>query len=127
MEAYGRAAGAMFDELLAVPQSDVLGAETVRMFDSLFYDLMDGILLLSYRKSAEVSLPRDMKCLEAAAVHIQNGEGFKLEELARGMAACGVEESRAYKMILDAIEKDLLVKAEQDKGDASETVVESSS
>jgi hypothetical protein len=126
MEAYGRAAGAMFDVLFEDPQSKVLSADTLRMFDSLFFDLMDGSLLQSYRKRPEAALPREMKCLGAAASRLQTDEGFKLNELAKGMTSCGVEEAMAYKQIVAAIEKELLVKAEPNKDKVSMPFVDRS-
>ena len=66
MESYARAAGAIFDDLFANPQNEVLDPETLRKFDSLFNDLMDGSLLQTYRTRAQASVPRQMKCLKAS-------------------------------------------------------------
>ncbi|MHA2323753.1 MAG: hypothetical protein ACXACG_19170 [Candidatus Thorarchaeota archaeon] len=35
-------------------------------------------------------------------------EGFRLDELAKGMASCGVEEGRAYILVMEAIAKGLI-------------------
>ena len=126
MEAFGRAAGAMFDGLFEDPQSTVLDPETLRMFDSLFFDLMDGFLLQNYRTRTEISVPREMKCLQASASRLPQDKGFKLDELAKGMASCGVEEAMAYKLIMDAIEKSLLVKTEGSKDEVSAPFVDRS-
>jgi len=119
MEAYGRAAGAMFDDVFASPQSRVLSPDTLRMFESLFNDLMDGSLLETYKTSTETSIPRQMKCLQSAASRIRSSDGFRLDELAKGMTSCGVEEAMAYKMIMDAIERNMLVKTTASEGEVS--------
>ena len=58
-----------------------------------------------------------MRCLETAALQLENGEGFRLEDLAKGMASCGIEESYAYKIVMDAIDDDLIEIAEEEKTD----------
>ncbi len=108
MEAFGRATGAMFDEMMADHRSNVIPDEERAMFDNLFYDLMDGFLLESFHLDRAAVFPKSMSCLESTASQLENGEGFKLDDLAKGMATCGVEESHAYKMVMDAIENRLI-------------------
>jgi hypothetical protein len=108
MEAFGRATGAMFDEVMANGRAEILPDEERKMFENLFQDLMDGFLLETFRVSLEASFPKAMSCLESTAVQLENGEGFKLDDLAKGMATCGVEETHAYKMVMDAIELQLI-------------------
>ncbi|MCK5264146.1 MAG: hypothetical protein KAR03_00935, partial [Candidatus Thorarchaeota archaeon] len=122
MEAFGRAAGAMFDELLADQKSSVEDLEQTKILDTLFYDLLDGFLIERFRTSKDVSFPKSMKCLVDTAQQLENGEGFKLEDLAKGMASCGIEESHAYKIVMDAIDDDLIEMANGDVPDKTENV-----
>jgi hypothetical protein len=108
MEAFGRATGAMFDDMMADVRSNVIPPEQRAMFDNLFYDLMDGFLLEQFHLEKGAAVPKAMDCLVTTASQLENGEGFKLEALAKGMATCGIEESHAYKMVLDAIERKLI-------------------
>ena len=108
MEAFGRATGAMFDDMMADVRSNVIPPEQRAMFDNLFYDLMDGFLLEQFHLEKGAAVPKAMDCLVTTASQLENGEGFKLEALAKGMATCGIEESHAYKMVLDAIERRLI-------------------
>lgn len=108
MEAFGRATGAMFDDMMADARSDIILPEQRAMFDNLFYDLMDGFLLENFRLEKDASFPKAMNCLESTAIQLENDKGFKLDDLAKGMATCGIEESRAYKMVMDAIERRLI-------------------
>ncbi|RDE10813.1 MAG: hypothetical protein C4K49_12515 [Candidatus Thorarchaeota archaeon] len=124
MEAYARSCGAMFDDLLGNVQGQALDEETVKALDSLFYDLMDGDLLALYKRRWEAALPRRLKCLQATASFIERPDGFLLGELAKGMTSCGIEESYAYKLILEAIQNQFLVKAERANEAASTQLVD---
>jgi hypothetical protein len=115
MEAFGRAVGAMFDEVLAEQKAAVEDTEQTKILDTLFYDLLDGYLIERFRTTKEASFPKNMQCLVTTAQQLENGEGFKLEDLAKGMASCGIEESHAYKLVMDAIDDDLLEMTESDE------------
>ena len=117
MEAFGRATGAMFDELLAEQKSAVVDMEQTKILDTLYYDLLDGYLIERFRTTKDVSFPKNMRCLQTAAKELENGEGFRLEDLAKGMASCGIEETHAYKIVMDAIDEDLIEIAEEEKTD----------
>ncbi|MGY5879266.1 MAG: hypothetical protein RTV31_03400 [Candidatus Thorarchaeota archaeon] len=108
MEAFGRAIGALYDEILADTKVGFVDPSQTEIFDTLFYDLLDGILIEKFRTTGDASFPKSMQCLEVAAQQLENGEGFKLEDLARGIATCGIEESRAYKIVMDAIDSKLI-------------------
>lgn len=108
MEAFGRATGAMFDEMMADALSSSIPIERKEMFENLFFDLMDGFLLETFRVDEEADFPKSMSCLEGTAKQLENDEGFKLLDLVNGMATCGIEESFAYRMVLEAVEKKLL-------------------
>ena len=108
MEAFGRAVGAMFDDQYAQVRSATMIEEHYRILENLFYDLLDGFLTESYRINKKVAFPKEMKCLVTTAEQIEGSEGFRLEDLAKGMATCGIEESHAYKLVMDAIEDNKL-------------------
>ncbi len=126
MEAYARSCGAMFDDLFGDVRGQVLDQETVKALDSLFYDLMDGNLLTLYKRRWDTALPRRLKCLLATASFIERPDGFLLGELAKGMTSCGIEESYAYKLILEAIEGQVLVQAERSDEGTSIPLVDKS-
>lgn len=117
MEAFGRATGAMFDESLAETKSAIVDDEQTKILDTLFYDLLDGYLIERFRTTKDANFPKSMSCLVATAHQLENGEGFKLEDLAKGMASCGVEESYAYKTVMDAIDDELIELAETENPD----------
>lgn len=104
MEAYGRAAGAMFDDIVETSRTFRITGDQAQLFNNLFLDLMDGILIERYHLKEDASLPKSMDCLASTAGLLEKGEGFRLEDLAKGMASCGVEETFAYKMVMDAVD-----------------------
>jgi len=108
MEAFGRATGALYDEILADTKVGFVDPSQTDIFDTLFYDLLDGILIERFRTTKDATFPKSMQCLVTAAQELENGEGFKLEDLAMGIATCGVEETHAYKIVMDAIDDNLI-------------------
>lgn len=107
MEAFGRAIGAMFDESQVIAPTEVLDERQTTIFTSLFMDMMDGEFLTAYKKREAVKIPRHMSCLSSVVGNMEDDE-FTLDELARGMAMCGIEEGEAYLQVMDAIENDLI-------------------
>ncbi len=107
MEAFGRAVGAMFDESLAIAPTQVVDEPTEQIFSSLFMDLMDGEFLTAYKKREAAKLPRSMSCLSSVVGRMED-DPFTIDELARGMAMCGMDEGEAYLQVLDAIENEYI-------------------
>ncbi len=107
MEAFARAAGAMFDESVALAPTHELEAHEEELFTSLFMDLMDGELLTAYKLREAARLPRSMSCLSSVVDRMEKKE-FTLDQLARGMAMCGIEEGEAYLQVMDAIDNDII-------------------
>jgi hypothetical protein len=116
MEAFGRATGALFDEILADSRVRLDDEAQTEVLDTLFYDLLDGFLIERFRTSKDTEFPKSMSCLVNTAQQLENGEGFKLEDLAKGMATCGIAESYAYKIVMDAIDDDLIQIVENENG-----------
>ncbi len=107
MEAFARAAGAMFDESVALAPTHELESHEEELFTSLFMDLMDGELLTAYKLREAARLPRSMSCLSSVVDRMENKE-FTLDALARGMAMCGIEEGEAYLQVMDAIDNAII-------------------
>jgi len=126
MEAYARSCGAMFDDTLGDVRAHVVDQETVKALDSLFYEVMDGSLLVLYRRRMETELPRRLKSLLLAVSFIERPDGFLLSELAKEMTSSGVEESQAYKLIMDAMDGKVIVRADNASIEAPPLTVDKS-
>lgn len=104
---FGETVGNQFDEIFRLTPAEVLDGDTQDRFDALFDEILDGALLKKYRLDDDKAIPRDMRCLELGADAMEKGE-LDLDELAKKMAMCGLEEGRVYYLIMEAIKKDLI-------------------
>ncbi|MFX1265353.1 MAG: hypothetical protein ACFFH0_08225, partial [Promethearchaeota archaeon] len=103
--------GFVFDTMFTEPPMVALEDGTVMQFEALFDDILDGRLLKEYKVSDLRGFPRKTKCLEERIDRIDSDGAFELDVLAKEMTSCGLEEARAYKMIMEAIENNNLVTA----------------
>jgi hypothetical protein len=104
---FAKTVGFIFDDTMEDVPIVVLDHHTTQQFDSLFEDLLDGQLLRTYKLDDIKKFPTTSCANERIAR--KSGEEFKLEELASEIAACGLEEGRVYKAIMDALENHFLV------------------
>lgn len=105
MREFARAVAMMMDENLAEPPSEVLDSRTVKTFEWMFDDFMDGILVKRYTL-AEDGLPKRLLCIEDAIPEITENGSFKLVQLLRSLMECGYSESEAHLVIRDAVENE---------------------
>ena len=104
MVEFAEAIGFVFDHMYTEVPLTVLDPETEAQFNAFFDDIMDGCLLRDYTVSEGKSFPRKTKCIEERIHRIDDEDGFDLEELAKEMTSCGLEEARVYTIIMDAIQ-----------------------
>ena len=100
---FAKAVGSLFDIDFEVAPTLTIDDMDESRFDELFDEMLDMHL---YRKHMIVDtkgFPRGPKCLNTAISELQEAESFELEEMAKKMAACGLEEAKVYKIIMDAI------------------------
>ncbi|MFW9851090.1 MAG: hypothetical protein ACFFF4_18340, partial [Candidatus Thorarchaeota archaeon] len=127
---FARAVGYVFDsEFDEAPILSISETDEGR-FDQLFNEMLDMNLHRPHKIIDTKGLPRGPKCLKAAINELQNSDGFALEEMADRMAACGLEEARVYKIIMDAIENSRVIPIEgytdPDSTPSSDAIDESS-
>ncbi len=123
---FAETVGFVFDNMFTEPPMVALEYGTVLQFEALFDDILDGRLLKEYKVSDLRGFPRKTKCIEERIDRIGSDGPFELEELAKEMTSCGLEEARVYKMIMEAIENSNLVTAkveEMREGDSDSDVV----
>jgi hypothetical protein len=77
----------------------------------LFEDILDGALLHTYRLDEDKKY-KPRSCADER-IASRTGDTFTLEELASDIASCGLEEGRVYKAIMEALENQVLVTAEE--------------
>jgi len=104
MVMFTREIGLLLDDRMEVPPTEFRDDDTGRIIDDMFDDYLDGYFLKEYRISIEGALPRKYRCISEARAVAGLGDTFSLSELSRGLEACGIEETRGYKLISDAVE-----------------------
>lgn len=108
MVTFSRKIGMVFDEEFEATPVEIMDTGTAQSLDNLFDEVMDGILLRNYRLRESVELPKEEDCISDVLAETGT-EVFRLDRLANALATCGMEEARAYKTVMEALEKDLLV------------------
>jgi hypothetical protein len=107
---YAQAIGIMFDGDFEEVPILVIDDGTKAKFDNIFDEVLDMCLHRTYVIVETKKFPRGPKCLSQVISELEATDGFSLEGMARKIASCGVEEARAYKIIMDAIErKDIIL------------------
>ena len=106
---FAKSVGLMFDSMYDSPPTGIIDRERWTQYEKLFDDLLDGHLLDDYRYAEDMKLPRSLRTVAKAVRRLENPDKFGLETLAREMTGLGVEETKVYTEIADAIEKHYLV------------------
>jgi hypothetical protein len=106
---FAKAASFLFDDLFEMIPTEIVDNDTVEQFEYLFDEKLDGKLLKKFRMAEHEKFPRRLKCVEEKFEHLETTDGFELDDLAAGVASCGLEEARAYKIIIDYIEKGSII------------------
>ena len=106
---FAKSVGFVFDSNFEEAPVLTIDAATEDRFDELFDELLDMNLHQKHRIADTKGLPKRPKCLNRTIAELRTSEGFELDDMADRMAACGIEEARAYKIILDAIHNGQLV------------------
>ncbi|TXT55899.1 MAG: exported protein of unknown function [Candidatus Thorarchaeota archaeon] len=104
---YARRVGDLLDDSVSVETSQVHDDETIDTLDQIFDNVMDGFLLADYRFRSEIEYSEKFNCI-LEGVNKLDSESFKLVELARSMASCGIRVADTYLLIMEAYELGLL-------------------
>jgi hypothetical protein len=105
---YARAIGMMFDETFAERPSQVIDTQTIRSFEWMFDDFVDGILLRPY-KIGEKQLPKKLRCVEETVNSSDGVNSFLLINLIRLLETCNIDEDDAYLLVMDAVEQKCII------------------
>jgi hypothetical protein len=105
---YARAIGMMLDESLSERPTQVVDAKTIKTFEWMFDDFVDGILLRPYQ-IGEKRLPKKLRCIDEVVDTSSGVKSFLLINLIRLLETCGIDEDEAYLLIIDAIDEEYIV------------------
>jgi hypothetical protein len=108
MITYARAIGMMFDEGFSERPTQVVDTKTIKTFEWMFDDFVDGVLLRPYQVG-EKSLPKKLRCIEDVVNTSDGVDSFLLVNLIRLLETCGIDEDDAYLLSMDAIDQEYIV------------------
>jgi hypothetical protein len=114
MESYGMQVGTYLDDLFDDAQpSAILDEKVTGMLDYIYETTMDGFLLRFYKSSTPEKFPRRYRSLEQLLLDLETRHCSKPIYMAHGVATFGVSEARGCTLVLEAIEKQLLIQCEE--------------
>ncbi|MFX1578661.1 MAG: hypothetical protein ACFFBJ_03375 [Promethearchaeota archaeon] len=113
LESLARMFGALFDEeeetILRVSQNRKAAETFALTFEQLFLEFMDGKLLTRYTNLDSEKMEKQYRPLKKMVSEIDEKDGFTPLELVRTLLSSGIDEAKAYKLVIDAIENDLFL------------------
>ncbi|MFW9931065.1 MAG: hypothetical protein ACFFDR_00200 [Candidatus Thorarchaeota archaeon] len=112
---FAKSVGFVFDSNFEEAPILTIDDVTEDRFDELFDELLDMNLHQKHKIIDIKGLPKGPKCLNQTISEFKSLDGFELDAMADRMAACGIEEARAYKLILDAIRNKQMIPIEDDE------------
>jgi hypothetical protein len=113
MKEFARQVGFIWDDVYQDTPSEILDGASKYQFDELFDDLLDGSLLKTHKIVDENELPRRMKCVQEGLDRIDEDQ-FELHDLAQEITACGLEEGKAYSVIMDALQNNVIIQKDDE-------------
>ncbi len=121
MEAYAMQVGTYLDDLFdGLRPSQVLDEKVTEMLDYIYETTMDGHLNSFYKIATSDKFPRRYRSLEELMIAEETKHCSKPILLARGVAKFGVSESRGCTLVLEAIQKQLIIQCEDEERLVSE-------
>lgn len=114
MKQFAIAVGDAIDDLYEDRPTKAEDQGVTNLIDALFDGTLDGHLLKYYKRGTSEEFPGRYKCLEEV-LEATESHCAKPSYLARSMSKCGVNEPKASKLVIEAIDRDLLVSCQPDE------------
>lgn len=90
-----------------------LDSRIAEILDYVFDETMDGNLIKFYKVASEQQFPRRYRFLEQLLEDIESRHCARPVHLAQGVATFGVSEARGCTLVLEAIDKGLIMQCEE--------------
>lgn len=119
MKLFAQEVASIWRDVYQETPSEVLDSETKRQFDELFDDILDARLLKKHRVANASNLPDQLQFVEEGTERIE-ADGFLLQNLVQSLATRGIEERKAYSIIMNALENGAIEEEEHPVNDGSQ-------
>ncbi len=120
MEAYAGQVGTYLDDLVAEMPSEVADSRIIDMLDYIFQTTMDGFLLRFYKVATSEKFPSRYQLLDEIMHDTEMRHCIKPILLAKALTSNGLTEARGCTLVLEAIEKELIVVCEEHESEGPE-------
>jgi len=120
MEAYARQVGTYLDDLVSEMPSEVADSRIIDMLDYIFHTTMDGFLLKFYKVATSEKFPSRYQLLDEIVHDTEMRHCIKPVLLAKGLTSRGLTEAKGCTLVLEAIEKELIVVCEEHESEVPE-------
>ncbi|MBD3159449.1 MAG: hypothetical protein GF309_11715 [Candidatus Lokiarchaeota archaeon] len=108
MKMFTREVISVWQDVYRETPSEVIDSTTRTQFDELFDDILDASLLKTHKVGDSQQLPDELKCLEDGLEGIDT-DSFELYKLAQSLVNCGIEERKAFSVVMEALQKGAIV------------------
>jgi hypothetical protein len=120
MEAYAMQVGTYLDDLLVDMGSEVADPKITEMLDYIFHTAMDGFLLKFYKVATSEKFPGRYRVLDDIMHDTEMRHCTKPVLLAKSVTNFGLSEARGCTLVLEAIDKELIVVCEEHESEVPE-------
>jgi hypothetical protein len=118
MEEFARQVATYLDDLVSERPNGIIDSKVVDMLEYIFNTTMDGFLLQYYKVATAEKFPKRYELLDETLHDTDTRHCTKPVLLAKSLTVYGISEARGCALVLEAIEKELIVRCE---GDETET------
>ncbi len=114
MEAYAMQVSTYLDDFYTESRPDgALDSRIAEILDYVFDETMDGNLIKFYKSATDQQFPRRYRLLEQLLEDIDTRHCSRPVHLAQGVATFGVTEAHGCTLVLEAMDKGLIVQCEE--------------
>ncbi len=109
MEEFARQVATYLDDLVSDRPNGFIDAKVLDMLEYIFNNTMDGFLLQYYKVATAEKFPKRYELLDETLHDTDTRHCTKPVLLAKSLTSYGVTEARGCTLVLEAIEKELIV------------------
>ncbi|MDH4213011.1 MAG: hypothetical protein OEV85_03740, partial [Candidatus Thorarchaeota archaeon] len=120
MEEFARQVSTYLDDLVGDRPNGIIDSKVVEMLEYVFNTTMDGFLLQHYKVATAEKFPKRYEILDATLHDTDTRHCTKPVLLAKSLTSYGVSEARGCSLVLEAIEKELIILCTEEETETPE-------
>jgi len=120
MEEFARQVATYLDDLVGERPNGSIDSKVIDMLEYIFNRTMDGFLLQYYKVATAEKFPKRYEILDETLHDTDTRHCTKPVLLAKSLVSYGVTEARGCTLVLEAIEKELIILCEEEETETTE-------